>query len=207
MTSVLGVPSIGLPVEPYASQELQASCDPVAKPGTAAFRAFVLGELGGRDLGIDRPCAKGGASEHKEGRAWDWGMRADDPEERAKAEALLAWLLATDPSGTPHALFRRSGLMYAIWDRRIWSARTRAWTPYTGESPHTDHVHFSFGWPGALGQTSFFQWLRGEAPPAVAALPRASPSASPWSRGTMAILGAAVGWYGVRLARAAWSRR
>ena len=26
----------------------------------------------------------------------------------------------------------------------------RGWAPYYGVSPHTDHIHFSFNWDGAL---------------------------------------------------------
>lgn len=31
-----------------------------------------------------------------------------------------------------------------IWDRRIWSYKTRRWSTYTGDNPHTDHVHFDY---------------------------------------------------------------
>lgn len=35
-------------------------------------------------------------------------------------------------------------LKYLIWDHRIASARDNyAWRPYTGTSPHTDHIHVS----------------------------------------------------------------
>lgn len=44
------------------------------------------------------------------------------------------------------AHIRRSGgvLWYMIWNRTIWSA-THQWQPrpYSGPSPHTDHMHFS----------------------------------------------------------------
>lgn len=33
-------------------------------------------------------------------------------------------------------------LKYVIWNRRIW-APARGWRPYTGENPHTHHVHVS----------------------------------------------------------------
>jgi hypothetical protein len=40
----------------------------------------------------------------------------------------------------------RYGISYVIWNRRIWSkARaSQGWRPYSGDSPHTDHVHLSF---------------------------------------------------------------
>jgi hypothetical protein len=48
--------------------------------------------------------------------------------------------------------------MYAIYDRRIWSiySADEGWRADTGASPHTDHVHLSFGWAGACGATSFW---------------------------------------------------
>ncbi len=48
--------------------------------------------------------------------------------------------------------------MYAICDRRIWSiySADEGWRADTGASPHTDHVHLSFGWAGACGATSFW---------------------------------------------------
>jgi hypothetical protein len=53
---------------------------------------------------------------------------------------------------------RRLGIMYIIWDHRIWTAQsgTEGWRRYTGRNQHVDHVHFSFGWPGARADTSFW---------------------------------------------------
>ena len=36
------------------------------------------------------------------------------------------------------------GLDHVIWDRQIWSAQRGGPRPYTGVSPHTDHVHVAF---------------------------------------------------------------
>src|SRR5438270_170493 len=46
----------------------------------------------------------------------------------------------------------------AAGDRHIWGAylADQGWRPYEGVSPHTDHIHISFSWAGALGQTSFW---------------------------------------------------
>lgn len=40
----------------------------------------------------------------------------------------------------------RLGIWYVIWNRRIWSITRpgKGWIPYTGDNPHTDHVHVSF---------------------------------------------------------------
>jgi hypothetical protein len=52
------------------------------------------------DSGILRGCHVGGRSEHKEGRAWDWHVNADDPEDRARVTQLINWLLAPDAQAT-----------------------------------------------------------------------------------------------------------
>jgi len=95
------------------------------------------------------------------------------PEEKARADELIAWLLANDAE-----MFRRAGLRYLIWDKKRWSTIDRQWKPYDGfdasgacasgvcRDPHTSHVHFSFGKAGADGQTSFYRAIAGHVPPA-----------------------------------------
>ncbi|QGV77334.1 hypothetical protein [Streptomyces ficellus] len=151
-------PDFGPQIDDYAPSQPARVCDPQAKPGLLAFRDLVLASYPGtRSMGISRECGKTVDSEHKEGRAWDWGV--DLHTQGHIASDLIDWLLATDRHGNPHALVRRFGIMYIIWNRRIWeSYRPNAgWTPYTGVSPHTDHVHFSFSWAGARKQTSWWQ--------------------------------------------------
>ena len=146
-------------IDPYAAYDPQRVCDPVAKPGTVALRDLLLRtHPGTRSLGISRTCTARGTSEHKEGRAFDWGVRADRPQERAAAESVLRQLLATDSAGNRHALARRLGVMYLIWDRQIWSSYSaaRGWRPYGGANAHTDHVHLSLSWDGAMGRTSYW---------------------------------------------------
>jgi hypothetical protein len=147
------------PPEPYPGHEPQTSCEVVDHVGIERFRDVVLAahpDTG--DGGIVRDCHAGGTSEHKEGRAWDWMLDAHQPQDAAAADEVLTWLLAEDADGTPHALARRLGVLYVIWDGRIWSAARadQGWQPYTGASPHTDHVHLSFSSAGARGETSFF---------------------------------------------------
>jgi hypothetical protein len=36
-------------------------------------------------------------------------------------------------------------ITYVIWYRRIWTRESGQWAPYSGPSPHIDHVHVSFG--------------------------------------------------------------
>ncbi|MCC6746006.1 MAG: hypothetical protein IT371_00020 [Deltaproteobacteria bacterium] len=147
------VPTFGSGIDAAGTYVGQASCDPTAKPGVTAFKELILATYRcTKDLGIIRECSVGGPSEHKEGRAWDWGVDTANP----AVNELLDWLIAADAQGNPHAMVRRFGIMYMIWNRRIWMAyaSSKGWQPYTGANPHTDHVHFSFTWEGARKQTS-----------------------------------------------------
>src|SRR3990167_3959136 len=103
----------------YAPTGRQSDRAPGARRGVVAFRDFVLKHEGGQDWGITRACDKEGRSEHKEGRAWDWHKNASAQDERSSVDRLLGWLLRSDDAGEPHALWRRLGLMYVIWDGRI----------------------------------------------------------------------------------------
>jgi hypothetical protein len=71
--------------------------------------------MGGRDYGI-LACS---GYEHEEGRAWDWGNNAADPVEAARVQKVLDWMFATDSAGNPHAMARRLGIAYVIWNRQV----------------------------------------------------------------------------------------
>jgi hypothetical protein len=168
-----GVAEAG-PVDPFASSDPTppGACDPTAKPGVLLFRQWVIGRWGerpGSPQNILRDCKTGAPSEHWEGRAWDWMVP-----NAAAAEAFLAELLATSAEDEPAALARRAGVMYLIWNHRMWRAYAHAgnppgsWAPYTGPNPHTDHVHLSFSRAGARGETSFYPYLRARLPEPVA---------------------------------------
>jgi hypothetical protein len=146
-------------IDPHAVYEPQTDCERDEQPGAQALRELVLEQYPTtRDGGILRACDQGGRSEHKDGRAWDWMVDADDEVEAAKAGELLDWLLATDEQGNEHAMARRLGVMYIIWDRQIWSAARagEGWRPYRGPHPHTDHVHVSLSRAGGAMQTSYW---------------------------------------------------
>ena len=218
--------SFSTPIEPYALAPAltAADCDTAPgvnteKPGVVAFRKLVMDALGGGDFGITRPCERGGPSDHKTGRAWDWKLNAADPADADRAQALFDWLFAPDADGNENALLRRAGITFLIWNKRSWSTKTgRVWGDYTGPVPHTDHVHISFGWPGSLAQTSLYGAL-GVAPspgPPRPPLPLPFPGpdvttpvvAAPSSRVSLGDVvsvaaGAAAGWYGMRW----WQRR
>jgi hypothetical protein len=137
----------------------QTTCDPVVKPGLRALRDMVLGYYGiGRDGGITRACNIAARSEHQEGRAWDWMLNANNPAEAAAANDFTLWLTGTDARGEVAGNARRLGVMYVIWNRKIWSSSDAAagWLPYSGVSPHTDHVHVSLSWDGAFQRTSWW---------------------------------------------------
>ena len=149
----------GPEIDPLAAYDPQRLCEPAPKPAVAAFRALVQATYAfSRNYGISRICDADGRSEHKEGRAWDWGVNVSVPFERQAANDVISWLLATDEHGNQYAMARRLGVMYIIWDRHVWSAERagEGWRPYVGRSPHVDHVHLSFSRAGALGQTSFW---------------------------------------------------
>ena len=145
-------------VEGFSPYLPQVSCDPVVKPGTEALRTLLLETYGGRDLGITRACTIGSTSEHKEGRAFDWGLNVTVPAEKAIADQFLAWLLEAGPDGVAGYNARRLGIMYVIWNARIWGAYSAAagWKAYTGAEAHTDHIHISLSWAGAMKATSFW---------------------------------------------------
>lgn len=171
------------PVDPYAAHTPAGEFDPPAKPGVKAFRAWALEQWGERPKSpenisrwekVDKP------SDHHAGRAWDLMTTSIE-----HGDQIIAMLLAPEEgTGEPDALARRAGISYIIWNKRMWRAYpwqgepSGTWTPYTGENPHTDHLHISFGWPGANGETSLYQLLEG-VPAAVAGAPYRLP-ARPW---------------------------
>jgi hypothetical protein len=152
----LGPGSLGA-VDPYAAYDPQRTCDPTPKPGAVLLAGLLLDAVPGTtNLGISRACHLGQTSEHKEGRAFDWGV---PPELAGAVDEVLARQLATDASGNPHALARRMGIMYVIWDGAIWTSHRpdAGWRPYRGPDPHTGHVHISLSWDGALARTSLWR--------------------------------------------------
>lgn len=148
--SPLGGMSFSEPAEGFISPlEPEKGCDPVAKPGVVAFRSYVLSHFGGTDLGIIRACS-GAGDGHMLGKAWDWGVLGGN----AQIPQMLDWLFANNAE-----VIRRAGIMYVIYNERIWNSRDQRWSNYTGTNPHTDHVHISFGTAGAMGRTSFYSGL------------------------------------------------
>lgn len=167
LASPPATPDFGKSIDPYARYEGQTRCLSTEAPGVRDFRAMVQKAWGANGGGILRSCSSGGKSEHKEGRAYDWMLDANSSKDRAVAKEFLDWLLATDEYGNKHAMARRLGVMYVIWNRQTWSAYRpdAGWSSYTGANPHTDHIHISFSWDGAKGLTSFWNTLELTAEP------------------------------------------
>ena len=101
-------------------------------------------------------------------------LDARDPIDLALAAALLDEVLAPDDLGEPHALARRMGIMYVIWNDRMYAVLRRLRAEALPQlrlpqprtcSPtlrHRDHMHISLTRQGARGRTS---WYYAQAPP------------------------------------------
>jgi len=151
----VGLPApvkVGDALDTPAPWQPQGSCAAEPLPGTVKLRNLILKTYGrGYDGGTIRSCVVGEGSEHKDGRAWDWMLDLSDRRDRRAAGDFLAWVTRNDG-----AVARRLGIMYVIYNKRMWSTWDGAWETYDGYSPHTDHVHISLGWNGARGLTSFW---------------------------------------------------
>ena len=128
------------------------SCDPRAKPGVVAFAALMTARYKTGAKGTYRPC-QGDTSEHYDSRALDWMLSVNNPTQKAIANSVTAWLSANNG-----AMARRFGISYIIWNHKMWKEYRpdSGWAAYTGSVPHTDHVHFSFSWDGAMKRTSWW---------------------------------------------------
>jgi hypothetical protein len=136
--------------------EPQVSCDPRAKPGLTAFGALMTATYKTGAIGKFRTCL-GDTSEHYDSRAMDWMLNVNNANQKATANSVTAWLSANNG-----AMARRFGISYIIWNHKMWREYRpeQGWAAYTGSVPHTDHVHLSFSWDGAMKHTS---WWTGKA--------------------------------------------
>jgi len=147
-------------IEEFAPYQPETFCDPTVKPGTAALAHLLTSTYTGSAIvSLVRPCASD-TSEHYDGRAIDWGVDHRNDHLRAQGKAFLDWLFASDSSGDKDAMVRRLGIMYVIWNHRIWGAYSQHWKPYTNctgpTACHVDHMHISLDWSGAMKKTSFW---------------------------------------------------
>jgi hypothetical protein len=146
-------PAARADVDVRTPYEAQVSCDPRPKPGVARFAALMRAKYDPTGyIGTYRPCA-GDTSEHYDSRAMDWMLNVKNPAQNRIAYRVTRWMSA---NGGANA--RRFGISYMIYNHLTWKVyrSERGWYPYTGAVPHTDHVHFSFSWDGAMARTSAF---------------------------------------------------
>jgi hypothetical protein len=160
--------SLPAAIEGPARHTPQTSCDPTTKSGTLKLARLLTSTYPATRYGTARACGPTPSSEHQDGRAVDWMVSVRSPERRAEAEAVLGWLLARDGQQNAYAMARRLGVMYLIWNNRIWSAARadEGWRPYSDcaghpersadSRCHRDHVHISLSWEGARGVTSYW---------------------------------------------------
>jgi len=152
--AVPGPPTKSLPaaVDVVTPYEGQVSCDPRPKPGVTAFAALMRARYKTGAFGTYRPCL-GDTSEHYDSRALDWMLNANNAQQKAIANSVVAWL-----SARGGVMARRFGISYIIWNHKVWKEyrSQNGWTVYTGSVPHTDHVHLSFSWDGAMKRTSWW---------------------------------------------------
>lgn len=151
-------PTFGAWIDPIQGYDPATQCLTTVQPGTELLKDLLTKTYGRTAFDTLRACSGGVAtSEHNDGRALDFMLSAAVPADAAVASSFLTWLLKTDDAGVAVANARRLGIMYVIWNRQMWQAVDPVWRPYTGTSPHTDHIHISLSWVGARLQTSFWQ--------------------------------------------------
>ena len=148
----------GREIDPSASYSGQLACAATALPGVVKLRALALSTYGrgGTSPATPRPCASGGTSEHKDGRAWDWMLDVSNAGDRRAVADFLGWLTGPGPSGVSGEMARRLGVMYVIYNKQSWASYRGDWQPYDGYDPHTSHIHLSLSWNGARAHTSFW---------------------------------------------------
>ncbi len=157
-------------IEDYASWQPVKKCAPKPKPGTLELSRWLSGSFGGGSTSISRAC--GSSSEHTEGRAIDWSNDATRKADRRQVRQFLKRVLHTDRAGNTHAKARRMGIMYVIWNDKMYSAWNRFEPePYLSSSctkrrscsktlRHRDHVHISLTRRAARAKTSWYDAQR-----------------------------------------------
>ncbi len=168
-------------IDGYSAYQAESGCsNGFAQPGTVFLRDKIIrGHYGWQDIGLIRSCSSR-YSGHEEGRALDWMIPVTNEHERQHAQTFLAWLLKTDAHGNPSANARRLGIMYMMYENKMWRSYQPAdgWQPQylSGQncadlgaayvtSCHRDHIHISMSWEGAKKRTSY--WNPTAVPPKI----------------------------------------
>lgn len=157
-------------VDAPSDYDAQRTCRKTPQPGTVALARYLQRTYPATgSMGMIRACGRGGTSEHKDGRAFDWAADVKKPAARRAAFDFIRKALATDAAGNRHAIARRMGIMYLIYNDTIWSSyRDFQPRPYLNSGcrtkkkcsrslRHLNHVHISLGYAGAAAQTSWYR--------------------------------------------------
>lgn len=146
-------------VYPNCYNSTGSRCSGGPQKGTLALRDVVLAIytlLGSLGIYNCRPSSGGGGlSTHGEGRGWDCRCNAFDAAQKKAGDELAALLVKH------HNLL---GIQRIIWNRRQTDVRNGMgnWRPYSGQSPHTDHLHIELCWASAAGPkvlTEKYVWM------------------------------------------------
>lgn len=154
LAAVPAPPSKSLPptLDAAPGWQYSYSCDPNNKTGMVALAELLADHYDRPTWFGSRSCIQGDNSQHYEGRAFDWTMNAYNPDEKAIGDSVSQWLTANNGE-----MAKRFGVQSIIWNRKSWYLYSPgSWRDYTGPSPHTDHLHISFTWDGAMGRTSWW---------------------------------------------------
>lgn len=134
-------------------------CSGGPQKGTLALRDAVLlmfTILGSLGIYNCRPSSGGGGlSTHGEGRGWDCRCNAFNAQQKAAGDRLAALLVKH---------YKKLGIQRIIWNYRQTDVLHGIgnWRPYSGQSPHTDHLHIELCWKAAAGTqalTKEYVWL------------------------------------------------
>ena len=170
-TSTAGTPPTprNLPsrIEALADYVAQSSCGPTVRPGSAALGKLLVSTYHGTSFGSAYGCGSDGTvSEHYEGRAVDWMASVRNRTQAAQAHSFLTWLFKKDAAGHRYANARRLGVMYIVFNNRIWGGWDGSWHPHSScathpekswdSTCHRNHMHISLSWEGAMKRTSFW---------------------------------------------------
>ncbi len=158
--------AFGHTIEDYTAYVPQDSCDSRPKKGTIELATLLTRTYKGTTYGTYRPC-DGSVSEHHDGRAIDWMVSSRNRAQHAMGHAFWVWLLSTDKYGNRFAMARRLGVMYIIFNSRMWGMWSGKWEEYDGcqtkykarqydNMCHRTHMHISLSWNGARALTSFW---------------------------------------------------
>jgi hypothetical protein len=155
-------------IEGYTPYVGQDDCDPTAKRGTRMLGNLLTRTYRGTIAYYTRPCVAGSTSEHYDGRAIDWMVSVKNRAQHRMGHAFWTWLLASDKFGDRHAMARRLGVMYIIYNNRQWGFWSHHWEDYNGctakrmqaakydNACHRTHMHISLSWNGARAKTTFW---------------------------------------------------